>query len=258
MTVAGDRVKSRALVRAGWRFGLQAVRFVCPLLQRELNMARRRNSSIICTSLAAAGLAAAGMAGFDGFAGVAHAEALDLEAVALAPSYGVDGGHSGAMFRIRHSGVSNFRGRFNEVKGSFVFDPADPASGSFTAEIPLASVDTGNEKRDDHLKSADFFNSRQYPVATFTSSSVSATDTDGLYTLAGDLSLHGETKPIEAQLHWIGTGTARGKDVAGFDATFTIKRSDFGITTYLAPDGGEGGGLGNTVEVTIFVEGVKK
>lgn len=220
-------------------------------------MARRRNASILCSSLAAAGLAAAGMAGFDGLVGTAHAEALDLEMFA-APSYAVDGGHSGAVFSIRHAGVSNFRGRFNEVKGSFVFDPADPSSASFTAEIPLASVDTGNEKRDEHLKSADFFNSRQYPVATFTSSAVSATEAAGLYSVAGDLSLHGVTKPIEAELRWIGTGSFRGKDVAGFDATFSIKRSDFGITTYLAPDGGEGGGLGNTVEITIFVEGVKR
>ncbi len=221
-------------------------------------MARRRNSSVICSSLAAAGLAAAGMAGFSGMSGVAHAEAIDMEAFAAAPSYRVDGVHSGVVFKVRHAGVSNFRGRFNKLDGSFTFDPADLGASSFTAEIPVASVDTGNEKRDEHLQAADFFNARQFPVATFTGSAVTATDKAGVYSLAGDLTLHGVTKPIEAELNWIGTGSFRGKETAGFDATFSIKRSDFGITTYLADDGGEDGGLGNTVEITIFVEGVKQ
>lgn len=221
-------------------------------------MARRRNGSVICSSLAAAGLAAAGMAAFSGMDGVAHAEAVDMEAVKAAPSYSVDGVHSGVIFRVRHAGVSNFRGRFNTLAGSFTFDPADLSSSSFTAEIPVASVDTGNAKRDGHLQAADFFNARQYPVATFSGSTVTATDEAGVYALSGDLTLHGVTKAIEAELHWIGTGSFRGKETAGFDATFSIKRSDFGITTYLADDGGEGGGLGNTVEITIFVEGVKQ
>lgn len=221
-------------------------------------MARKRNGSIFCTSLAAAGLAAAGMAGFGGFDGTAHAEMSDISSSVAAPSYALDEVHSGVVFSVRHAGVSNFHGRFNSLKGSFTFDPSDLSSASFSAEIPVASVDTGNEKRDEHLKAADFFNARQYPVATFESTSVSTTDEDGVFDLAGDLTLHGVTKPIEAKIHWIGTGTFRGKDVAGFDATFSIKRSDFGITTYLAPDGGEDGGLGNTVKISIFVEGVKQ
>jgi polyisoprenoid-binding protein YceI len=221
-------------------------------------MPRRRNTSIICSSLAAAGLAAAGMAGFAGTGGTAHAEAIDFEAAAAAPTYAVDGVHSGVVFSVRHAGVSNFHGRFNELKGSFTFDPADPFSASFSAEIPVASVDTGNGKRDEHLQAADFFNARQFPMASFASTAVSATDRAGVFALEGDLTLHGVTKPVEAQIHWVGTGSFRGKEVAGFDAKFSIKRSDFGITTYLAPDGGEGGGLGNTVDITIFVEGVKQ
>ena len=221
-------------------------------------MARRRNGTMICSSLAAAGLAAAGMAACSGMDGLAHAEAVDMEAFAAAPSYSLDKVHSGVIFSVRHAGVSNFRGRFNELDGSFTFDPADPTSGSFTAEIPVASVDTGNEKRDEHLQAADFFNARQFPMASFESNTVRVTDTPNVFTLSGDLTLHGVTKPIEAELHWIGTGSFRGKETAGFDAKFSIKRSDFGITTYLADDGGEGGGLGNTVEITIFVEGVKQ
>lgn len=220
-------------------------------------MARRRTTSIVCSSLAAAGLAAAGFAGFTGLSGVAHAEALDMETSrVLAPTYKVDQVHSGVIFSIRHRGVTNFYGRFNTIDGSFTFDPADPSSGSFQAEIPVASVDTGNEKRDNHLKAADFFNARQYPVATFKSTSISPTDRPDFYELAGDLTVHGQTRPVTAEFHWTGTGVHQGKPLAGFEATFEIKRSDFGITTYLAPDGGEGGGLGNMVTITVFAQGI--
>lgn len=219
-------------------------------------MRHRRTASIVCSSLAAAGLAAAGFTAFSGTAGIAHAEAIDLEISRQSATYAVDKVHSGVVFSIRHNGVTNFHGRFNELDGSFTFDPANPSAGVFNAEIPIASVDTGNEKRDNHLKAADFFNARQFPTATFASTAVRSTDRANFFELDGTLTLHGQTKPITASLEWIGTGEMRGKKLAGFEANFSIKRSDFGITTYLAPDGGEGGGLGNTVKVTIFVEGV--
>jgi polyisoprenoid-binding protein YceI len=220
-------------------------------------MRQRRNAaSILCSSLCAAGLAAAGFAAFNGASGTAHAEAIDMESRALAPVYTVDGGHSGVVFRVRHRGVTNFHGRFNKIDGSFSFDPENLAAASFKAEIPVDSVDTGIEKRDEHLRSADFFNARQYPVATFESTAVRATSTPNHFELDGTLTLHGETKPITATLEWIGTGEHRGKPLAGFEANFSIKRADFGITTYLAEDGGENGGLGNTVDITIFAEGV--
>lgn len=220
-------------------------------------MARRRTASIVCTSLAAAGLAAAGFTGFAGANGAAHAEALDMETTAaLADSYTVDGAHSGVVFSIRHRGITNFHGRFNKIGGSFHFNPNFPTRGSFKAEIPVDSVDTGVAKRDDHLKSADFFNARQYPVATFESTGVATTETDNVFEVTGDMTLHGQTKPVTATLEWIGSGEHRGTAIAGFEANFSIKRSDFGITTYLADDGGEDGGLGNTVNLTIFVEGV--
>jgi len=218
----------------------------------------RRNAALASLSLAAAGLAAAGVGTFTNAEHAELAMELDMEAAVAASTYSVDAVHSGAVFSIRHAGVSNFHGRFDALNGEFTFDPSDPSSGSFKAEIPIESVNTGNGKRDDHLKAADFFNARQYPVATFESSSVAATGEENVYELKGDLSLHGVTKPITATMTWIGTGEFRGKPVAGLEAEFSIKRSDFGITTYLAPDGGEGGGLGNTVNVTIFVEGVKQ
>ncbi|USN98181.1 MAG: YceI family protein [Phycisphaeraceae bacterium] len=218
-------------------------------------MTRRRTASIVCTSLAAAGLAAAGFTGFAGATGVAHAEALDMESVVQVPTYTVDPVHSGVAFSVRHRGVGNFHGRFNKVEGTFTFDPASPAAGSFKAAIPVESIDTGIEKRDEHLKSADFFNARQYPTVTFESTAIETTEKENVFAVTGDMTMHGETKPITATLEWIGEGQDRGHAIAGFEANFTIKRSDFGITTFLAPDGGEGGGLGNTVHLTVFVEG---
>jgi polyisoprenoid-binding protein YceI len=218
----------------------------------------RRNAALASMSLAAAGLAVAGFGSFTGAENAEMAEALDMEAMVVAPTYSVDSVHSGATFSIRHAGVSNFRGRFDTVNGEFTFDPSNPSSGSFRAELPIESVNTGNGKRDDHLKAADFFNARQYPVATFESTGIAPTGEENVFDLSGNLTLHGTTKAITAKLTWIGTGQFRGNDVAGFDAEFSIKRGDFGITTYLAPDGGEGGGLGNTVSVTMFVEGVKQ
>lgn len=207
--------------------------------------------------LGTAAIALAASAGAGRSVEAAEASVVRAAERSMAATYTVDAVHSGAIFRVRHAGVSPFHGRFNELSGSYTFDPADLSSASFSAEIPVASVDTNNENRDKHLRAADFFNARQYPVATFESTGVSATDEADVYEISGDLTLHGQTNPITAKLHWMGTGTFRGKNVSGFEATFEFKRSDFGMTTYLAEDGGESGGLGNTVRVTMFVEGVE-
>jgi len=171
--------------------------------------------------------------------------------------YEVDGVHSSAMFRIKHAGIANFYGRFNEIKGTFHIDRDNPSNSTFRAEIPIKGVDTANERRDGHLQAADFFNMRQYPTATFVSTGMSATDAEGVFEVRGDLTLHGRKKAITAELHDFGTGNFRGKDIAAFEARFTIKRTDFGMTTYVAEDGSDSGGLGNTVDVIIAVEGVK-
>ena len=171
--------------------------------------------------------------------------------------YEVDGVHSSVVFKIKHAGIANFYGRFNELKGSFHIDRDNPSASTFRAEIPIDSVDTANERRDGHLKAADFFNMRQYPTATFVSTGMSETDEAGVYELRGDLTMHGRKRAITAKLHDFGTGSFRGKDIAAFEARFEIKRADFGMTTYIAEDGSDSGGLGNTVEIIIAVEGIK-
>lgn len=173
-------------------------------------------------------------------------------------SYKVDTVHSTVLFGIRHAGVSNFYGVFKEFSGTFTFDPASPESGEFGFEVQTASVDTRNSSRDDHLRNADFFNARQFPTITFKSTGLEHKEGD-LYTLKGDLTMQGETLPITAELEWIGTGTnQRGQSTAGFEARFAIQRSDFGMTKYLAPDGSDSGGLGNTVRLTVAVEAVEE
>ncbi len=209
----------------------------------------------ILTALPAALLIAS--AGFlAGFApGAADAPA---PASAAAPRYEADPVHSAVLFQIRHSGITNFYGRFNEFSGSFSFDPESPTEGEFAFEVQTASVDTHNQKRDDHLRNADFFNSRQFPTITFKSTGIEAVE-GNLYKLTGDLTLHGETRPVTADLEWLGTATSpNGATLSAFEARFEIKRADFGMTKYLAPDGSESGGLGNTVKLIVSVEAIRK
>ncbi|MEN0021554.1 MAG: YceI family protein [Planctomycetota bacterium] len=177
-------------------------------------------------------------------------------AISEAATYDTDKVHSGVVFWIRHAGVTNFHGRFNEIDGTFTYDEANPTASTFNFEISTESIDTGNNSRDGHLRGSGYFNTKQFPTASFTSSSVKAAG-DG-FELHGDLTMSGVTRPIVADLTLFGTNNFRGKDVSGFTAEFSFKRADFGMTTSLAPDGGEGGGLGNTVNVTVFVEGIKQ
>jgi len=177
---------------------------------------------------------------------------------AQADSYAVDKVHSSVLFQIRHAGVTNFYGRFGDFSGSFTFDPEAGTAGDFAFEVKTDSVDTGNAKRDDHLRTADFFNSRQFPTITFVGTDVERVE-GTKYRLTGDLTLQGETREVTADLEWLGTGSGpTGKPIGAFEARFEIKRSDFGMSKYLAPDGSESGGLGNTVKLIVSVEAIKQ
>jgi polyisoprenoid-binding protein YceI len=212
-----------------------------------------RKTSIVVAASVASLIGAAGLLG--GFAPEPRPSApSDLSAA----EYRVDPVHSSVVFRIRHAGVAPFYGVFKEFSGDFTFDPESPESASFRFEVQTASVDTRNSSRDDHLRNADFFNSRQFPTISFASTGIEPGEGEGVYRLKGDLTLMGETRPVTAEMVWIGTGTnPRGQSIGGFEANFSIKRSDFGMTKYLAPDGSESGGLGNTVTLMIGVEGIR-
>ena len=166
-------------------------------------------------------------------------------------AFTIDAGHSSALFMAKHLGVSNFYGRFNEVSGEIAFDPAAPEEASVTIEIPLDSVDSNSEKRDEHLLGPDFFSAREFPVASFTSSSVKVLEADPLMLeVTGELDLSGKKRDVTARVEHTGTGkNMRGQELIGFEARLTIQRSEYGID-YM-PDG-----LSEDVDLIFSVEAV--
>jgi polyisoprenoid-binding protein YceI len=166
-----------------------------------------------------------------------------------ADDYAVDPVHSAAVFRASHLGLSWTHGRFKSVSGTFTVDTKG-AGTSFEVSAKVDSIDTDNVKRDQHLKSPDFFNVKQYPTITF--KSTKATKIKDGYEVAGKLTLHGVTKPLTITLK--GGRTAefpRGVQRTGFVADFTIKRSDFGMNKMLEA-------IGDEVHVQLSFEGTKK
>jgi polyisoprenoid-binding protein YceI len=169
---------------------------------------------------------------------------------ARADTFKIDPVHSSIIFSIKHLGVTDFYGRFNDVSGKVVFDKADPSESLMEVTIPVESVDTHNEKRDQHLKSPDFFNAKQFPTIVFKSKSVEGTGDS--YKATGDFTLHGVTKPMTLEIKRAPDGKGmEGEIRGGGEARFTIKRSDFGMNFMQ-------GGLGDEVTILLSLEGVKQ
>lgn len=173
----------------------------------------------------------------------------------------IDPIHSSVEFSIRHFGVSWVRGCFRTFEGFVEFDPENQTSGSIEAKIDASSIDTGNEKRDDHLKSADFFDVRRYPYVTFKSTKVEKA-TGNHYKVLGDLSMRGVTKSVVLDVEFLGvreipSGDGKSETHSGFSAKTTINRHDFGIN-WDAPVGEGTTTAGGEVDVTINIEAIKK
>jgi polyisoprenoid-binding protein YceI len=167
-----------------------------------------------------------------------------------ADTFKIDPVHSSVVFSVMHLGVTNFYGRFNDVSGTIVFDKADPSKSSVEVSVPVESVDTHYEKRNQHLKSPDFFNAKQFPVMTFKSNKVEASgDT---YKVSGDLTLHGVTKPLTVEFKKGGEGKGMEGEIRGGGETrFTVKRSDFGMNFMQ-------GVVGDEINIVLSVEGIKQ
>lgn len=167
-----------------------------------------------------------------------------------AEQYSIDSTHSMALFRVQHLGAGNFYGRFNDVTGtiSLTGDEADLAP-SFDVTVAIESVDTGTGNLDNHLRSPDFFNQTEFPDMTFRSSN--AVKRDGnVYDVTGDLSIHGVTREVTVPVEFVGSADlGRGKRV-GFEAKFTVNRSDFGMNY-----GIERGMLGDETMIIVSLEG---
>ena len=145
----------------------------------------------------------------------------------LAGTWTIDPVHSEVGFSVRHMMVSKVRGRFTQFDGELVTG-TDPLDSAVTASIDLDSIDTGNADRDNHLRSADFFEVETFPTMTYHSTEIRAED-DG-YVLDGELTLKGVTRAVPLRLELGGFGPdAHGGVRAGFTATGEIKRSDFGV-----------------------------
>jgi polyisoprenoid-binding protein YceI len=171
----------------------------------------------------------------------------------VAGTWKVDTTHSEVSFVVRHMMVSKVRGKFDTFSAVIVTGDA-PSDSSVTAEIDLSSINTSNEQRDGHLKSADFFEVDKHQVMTYASTSVTADGSDWL--VNGDLTLHGVTKSVPLKLEINGiTPDPYGNTRAGFSATGEISRADFGIEFNMPMDGG-GVVVGDKVQIHIEIEAI--
>jgi len=163
-----------------------------------------------------------------------YAQQAGAPAAGKVETYQVDAVHSSIWFRVKHSNVSYFYGRFNEVAGKITLSD-DLAACALDMQVKVASIDTNNADRDKHLKSADFFEAETYPLVTFKSRSFKQAGDDA-YEVTGDLTLHGVTKPLTVKLEKTGAGPGmKGEYRLGLETTFEIKRTDFGMTKLVGP-----------------------
>ncbi len=165
-------------------------------------------------------------------------------------SWSIDPSHSQVGFGIRHLMISTVRGRFTNVEGSVVFENDDPAAARIDVTVDLASIDTGVEQRDNHLRSADFFDVEKYPKMTFLSRRVEPAKHG--FRVIGDLTLHGITREVVLDVQPEGEGRDPwGNDRSAFSASARIDRRDFGLTWNQLL---EAGGLAVSEEVRITIE----
>ena len=169
-----------------------------------------------------------------------------------ADTYKLDPVHSFVIFKIKHFNTSNTYGRLNAPTGTVVVDEADPTKSTVEVEVKSDNVDTNEPKRDQHLKKADFFDAVQFPVITFKSKSVAKGKDEGSVDIDGEMTLHGVTKPVKVTFTKTGASSdpKMGTRI-GYEGTFTIKRSDYGMNFMVGP-------VGDDVQLTVAIEAAKQ
>ena len=166
---------------------------------------------------------------------LAIAFALASGAAFAAEPYVIDQNHTQVQYTYTHFGYSHITGRFGKVEGDFLFDAKDPTRSSIQVHIPIDSLSTGVADLDKDMRSEGFFDLAKFPLATFQSTAVTSTGKDKL-AVTGDLTIRGVTKPVtlDVTINKIGVNMMHGGVPAvGFDATATVKRSDFGLTAFV-------------------------
>ena len=169
-------------------------------------------------------------------------------AFAAPAKYAIDKTHTEVGFDVRHF-FTKVHGRFNDFQATILFDEKDPSKISVDASAVTASISTDNEKRDGHLRSADFFDAEKYPALTFKSTKVTANGKNK-YKIAGDLTMRGVTKPVVFDAEFLGAGATGMGTKAGFAATAVVNRKDFGINWNKALDNG---GMVLSDDVTLVI-----
>jgi polyisoprenoid-binding protein YceI len=187
---------------------------------------------------------------------IAAIVALSLPAIASASSWKIDADHSNVGFKVRHLMVSNVKGSFEKVVGVLDLNDKDITKSKVDVTIDTASVNTNAAKRDEHLRSADFFDVAKYPTMTFVSNKVTKAGKN--LKVAGNLTLHGVTRPVVLVVEPL---TKESKDPwgnlrRGTTATTTINRKDFGLVWNAALETG-GVAVGEEVAITLEIELIK-
>ena len=166
---------------------------------------------------------------------IVAAAALLAASPLYAVTYTFEPQHTQGVIRWNHLGFANPTAQFNTVEGTLEFDPADPTHSSVAVTIPLTSMSTGVPDLNDDFRSRDFFDFAKFPKATFKSTKLKKGGTPDALKVAGELSVHGITKPVvlDVTINKIGTNPRNQVPTVGFEAMATLKRSDFGLGLYV-------------------------
>lgn len=181
---------------------------------------------------------------------------MGLAGTALsADKYVLDVSHTLVGFTTRHFVINKVRGKFNEFTGVIMFDDSDMSKSSLSGTIKTASIDTDNQKRDDHLRSADFFDAQNHPEITFQSSKIEKQG-EG-YLMHGTLTMRGVSKNVAVPFMITGKITQGGKARIGFEAKLELNRQDYGISWSKTMDNG-GLVVSDTVQIELIGEAIKE
>ncbi|MFJ1704542.1 YceI family protein [Kitasatospora sp. NPDC088346] len=174
----------------------------------------------------------------------------------LTGDYTIDTTHSRIGFAVRHAMVTNVRGEFTEYEGKLHLDGADPANSTAELVIKVASVNTNQAQRDEHLRTGDFFAAETYPEITFRSTGAEVVDAD-TYRMHGDLTIKDTTRPVVLDLDFTGSATdVYGAERVGFEGGTTVDRTSWGLTYNAALETG-GVLIGEKVKLTLDISAVK-
>lgn len=174
-----------------------------------------------------------------------------------AGEYEIDRAHSQVLFKVKHLGISTVTGRFRDFSGTILYDPQNPAASRARATIRAESIDTDNERRDNHLRSADFFEVEKHPEIAFAASGLREVNGRS-FKLDGTLTMRGVTRPITLDVELDGpVRGGDGRERMAFNATSRLDRTDYGLTWNRALEAG-GVVVSNDVQIVLELEAIRK